>query len=246
MRSRAMDLGSVVHSLVLGGGTEYVVMSPSDFMTKKGTPAETWGAAEAKAAKQEAEARGLIVLDSTTMDKAQEIAARVVDKLTTEFGAWPIGQTEQSIVWQEHTEHGIVWCRARPDILAPELGVIVDLKSSAAGLSDDDLQRTLSYDNGCLLIQAAWQKRGASMVMPVMNGRFEHTHIYIETEPPYEPRIINASVMALVMAERRCLRAAGMFAHCLETNDWPGWQRAIIGPAQWLDTKWMAAEETEG
>lgn len=246
--TKRMDTGSVIHELVLGMGAGFAVINPADYKTKKGEPCKTMGAAEVQAAIAEAKSRGLVVLDPKQNTNAQRAADRLMPKLAEEFGGWPFGAVEQTFIWKEEVELPDgnvipVWCRTRPDFNSPPNAVYGDLKSSAAGLSDDELQRTLSGDNGRTFIQAAWQRRGFVATYPELAGRVDVVHPFIEVEPPYECRIVRLSEAALEMADRRCRRAVEMFAACLASGEWPGWDETRISPAGWLDTKWVAEEE---
>jgi hypothetical protein len=269
--TKRMDLGNVIHAIVLGNGAKFCVIDPSDFFSAKGEPLKGSGK-EHKAAVADAKARGLIVLSRAESVTAQRAAEQLMARLDTEFresGGWPFGEVEQTLVWTEHTEHGPVQCRARPDILAAAHGLICDVKTSAAGLADDDLARSMSAYGGEMFVQAAWQRRGLVANFPElaeqppdvnhnhvrdedgvcsicekMEGRrrVAHMHAFCETEPPFETRIVRASVVALEMADRRCARAVEMFAACRATGAWPGWESTTGMPSAWLEKLWLDDE----
>jgi hypothetical protein len=245
--TRRMDLGTVVHELVLGKGAGFCVIDPAQFLTKKGLPSKSKNTDEYRAARAEATAKGLTVLDPAADAAAQRIAERIVKRLEVFLGKWPIADvTEQTLIWTETIDGAEVWCRTRPDIFVPELGLVVDLKTCGTGLGEDELQRTMSHDDGAFFIQTAWQQRGAVQLFPELAGRIDPlTHIFAETEPPYEPRPVDASAIALQEAKLRCLRAVERFAACLAADDWPAWARTSIQPATWLESKWLQQEESD-
>lgn len=249
--TKRMDLGSVVHELVLGRGSGFCVIDPTSFPTKKGAASKSKNTEGYREAALQARARGLIILDPAQDSKAQRIAEMIIKKLTAVFGAWPLGAvTEQTIIWSEvvsiDRKDVEVWCRTRPDIFAPDLALVTDLKSCGTGLADDDLQRTMSGDDGSMFVQSAWQRRGAVALVPHLAGRLNPTtHVFVETDYPYEPRPIDASQIALQQAERRCLRGVAAFAQCQVSGEWPAWSPGIVSASGWLDSKWTTEEEED-
>lgn len=243
--SKSMDLGSVVHAMLLGSGAQFIARDCSDFATKNGDPAKTWGAAEAKAWKDEQESRGMIVISTDEYAAMSTVRTNIETALAGHFGSWPLGKAEQSIVWQEETPHGLIWCRTRPDVVAWNRALVIDIKTCGTGLSDDDIRRTLSADNGRVVMQGAWQIRGAEAVRPDLAGRFTHVLLFVETAAPYLARAVHTSMVSLEMAKRRCLRAAFMFASCLAADSWPGWSATELGLAPWADARWAADEIQE-
>lgn len=245
---KRLDLGSVVHGLALGKGGEFTVINKGEFETKSGKPAK--GSTDAyKAACADARARGLIVLDDRFSDIAQRMTERITSRLAAMFGEWPIGETECTLIWSERvvTQSGQevdVWCRSRPDIYAPALRLVPDLKTTGNGLSDDDVQRTLSADDGRLLIQAAWQRRGTIALNPTLAGRLDPmTHIFAETSPPYEVSDVDASVISLQQAHNRCSLAIELFAEMIAADTWDAWpRRRIVSAAPWLEARWLDDE----
>lgn len=245
--TKRMDLGNVIHALVLRKGSSFCVIDPTEFLTTKGKPAKapTKEYDEAVAA---AQARGLIVLKSKANTIAQRAAERLIAKLSEEFadfGGWPFGEVERTLIWTEQTAHGSVMCRTRPDILSIEHGIEVDVKSSAAGLSDDGINRSLSADGGAMFVQAAWQRRGLIANFPDLAGRATHRHAFIETEFPYLPRIVRASIMKLELADRRCTRAVEAFALARETGMYGAWPEMVGEGQAWLEKEWIEEEEEE-
>lgn len=244
----AMDVGSAIHSLVLGVGSRICVIDKTKYTTKDGKPAKG-ETAEYKADVAAAKSRGLLVLSPARNVLAKRAAERLRVKLAAEFpecGEFPFGNIEETLIWEEQTEHGPVPCRARPDLNAPEFALIVEAKSSAAGLDQRGIDRSLSANDGAYFVQAAFQRRGMAATYPELAGRIAHVHAWIETTQPYEPRVAPPSTVKLEMADRRITRAIAMFAEWRATGEFSrGWERTIGEGDAWLEREWIADEDKE-
>ncbi len=245
--TKRMDLGSVVHELVLGKGMGFTVIDKREFKTKTGQPAKG-DTAEYKEAVADAKSRGLVVLSSDADKIAQSMANRIAQELESELGIWPLGKTELTLIWSERADVDgqpvDVWFRARPDVLVEENAIGLDLKTVGTGLGDEELQRTMSGDDGKMFVQSALQRRGIVALFPKLRDRLNPvTHIFAETEAPFLVRAKEASRVSLEQADRRITRARDLWARCMVTNEWPKWERGgAIGAAAWLEKTWIEDE----
>jgi len=241
--TKRMDAGAIIHELVLGFGAGFAVIDPANYKTKDGKPAQTLGAAECKAAVAEAKSRGLAVINPKDNEAAQRVKDRISVNFAEEFGEWPTGLREATIVWQEETAHGPVLCRTRPDLIVPDRALVGDIKTTAHDLSDDGVQRLLSANDGATVIQAAWQIRGLSAAMPDLRGRIDHVVYFADLEYPNEVAPVSLSKIALVMADRRCMRGVERYAMLRERGEFDSWAPRIGSLTSWLDSQWTAEEE---
>lgn len=243
--SREMDLGSVVHSLLLGKGSAFTVIDLADFRNKDGSPAKTFGNAQAKAAKEAAEGNGFIVLDPQTHSDAVAIAESAAMALRQKFGAWPIGESERIAIWQRKTAYGPIWCRAMMDHFSHRAATILDPKSTSKSLSDEELTKRIAYDS--LDIQAAWYTEGIEAIHPELTGLVQFIFVFVETAPPFSVRLKPISEGWMTRARFRINRAADVFARCLQTNNWPTWpiDETPLSAPSWLESKWEAEELSE-
>lgn len=239
--SARMDLGSIVHKLVLGKGDDVRVFPFNDWKTKA-----------ARQARDLARAEGC----TPTLERIYARALMIADKakavLAEEFGAWPFGEAEQTFIWSEQvvTRQGdavTVWCRTRPDITdLVTRALVIDVKSTEIVLSDDGVAGRLTEEDGRSLIQAAFQMRGVQAMRPDLAGRLSHCHAFVETKaPPYESRINDTSTADLELANHRCTRAMERYAEMLtDAERGPaGWPRRRLSAREWLMKKWLAEEE---
>jgi hypothetical protein len=252
--TKRMDAGTIVHSLVLGHGSSFIVIDPADYKTKDGKPAKSINAAECQAAIKDAEARGLIVLSPKQSDAVQRTASAIREQIEVDLQR-PIADhvVETTLVWEEKTAHGSVLCRARPDLARVDGDALcVEIKGTEIELDDDGVQRALSSNDGAYFIQAAWQLRGLAANYPRMAGRIAHRHYFGELNYPNLVAPVSASILALEQADRRCRRAVEKFAewraagllnrHTTQLNGWP---ERIGNMAPWLERDWVTAEEEE-
>lgn len=242
--TKAQDLGSIVHSLILGKGAEYKVIDLSNFRNKDGSTAKTFGNAEAKRAKEEAEGNGFIVIDGETFMQAQAIAGSAIEALTKRFGGWPIGQSEVTGIWRRQTAHGEILCRMLMDHWSHRTVTILDVKTSGKSLGDEDLSRSMaSMGND---IQAAFYLEGINTLFPELAGLTQFVFAYVETEPPYACRFVTIRESWLTRARFRVDRAANLFAECLKKDVWPAWSGDVaLSAPGYLESKWEQEELQE-
>jgi len=220
----AMDLGSVVHKLLLGSGPPIVEV-----------PADSWRTAAAKAARDEARAAGKIPLLTADL-RAAEVAAESVWRHETAAALLRMpGRSEQTLIWREPAGPGPVWCRAMLDRW-PEPGpipVIVDVKTTGKGLDDESLARTIweyRYHQ-----QEAWYRRGYAAV----HGQpADFAFVFVSTAPPHLVRVIQLDDAFRADGEARNSAAIGVWAECVASGIWPGHgtEFDLIGPPRWART----------
>lgn len=247
--TRKMDAGSIVHALVLGHGSRFVVIDPTAYRTKDGNPAKG-ETAEYKAEVARARASGLIDLKPKVSEIVDRTSARLREQIERDYGLITDANVEQTLVWEERTPHGLVLCRTRPDLLRlfESSAYCLEVKTSGVDLDDDGVQRLLSASHGGYLIQAAWQLRGINACYPHLAGRVTHIHLFGELQYPNLVAPVSASRLALEQADRRCRRAIERFAEwraegLLERPS--SWEERIGNMAPWLEKAWMTEEEED-
>jgi len=242
--SKAKDFGTIVHSLVLGVGAGFHACDPKDCpaRTKKGDPYKSWayGAAEWK---EEQEEKGIIIMSRKEGARVQSAAESMIRLLRDEYGDWPIGDSEVTLVWQRDTSLGPIWCRARADHLALRHMVVLDPKSTGRGISDRMLQK-MAADDGWH-IQAAWYLEAVEATHPDVDlaGRLTFRFPVVEMAPPYQARFVDLPEAWIHIARQRNDRAAELFAKCLAANDWPAYAPVCSPePPTWMLTEFEAEE----
>ena len=227
--TKEQDLGTVLHKIILGRGEDYKVITGFDDWRKK----------EAQQLRDEARGNGYVPILEKTAAEAAAIAEHAVVALKQRFGSWPIGDSEQTIIWQRATgvnEKPQVWCRALADHLSMRACTIVDIKTTGVGLHDNAIVNKL-VDGAA--VQAAHYLNGIENIDPDNAGTWQFVLFFVETEAPYLCRPITVKGTWRALADQRIDGAVAKFARCLATNEWPGWNADdSLDMPQWAQSRW--------
>lgn len=214
----AFDLGSVVHTLVLGTGWPYVVIDADD-----------WRGKAAREARDQARAAGQTPLLRKDFQTAEDMAEQVLSymwrpdrdsdrrvPLRDVFGHED-GAAEVSMFWTETASDGTpVPCRARVDYLHP--AAMLDVKTARdASLSGfQSSAGGLYYD-----VQAAAYRRALTAITGELAPPFNF--VAVEKEPPFLVGVREYGMDDLSIGERVWLEAVDLWARCTNTDEWPGY-----------------------
>ena len=202
--SKAMELGTVVHGLVLGTGQEVEIL---DF------PNYTSG--DAKKAKAKAITEGKVPQLVHQYAQAKEIACAVMEHPTA--GAlFAEGDAEQSGFWRD-PEFG-VWRRCRWDWITP-YEEVADLKTCASASPYEDIPKAMH--NYGYYLQNAWYRDGFTELFGEEPRDF--LNVFVSTEPPYLITIARLDDKAVSLGRQRCRAALEKFRDCTEAGVWPAW-----------------------
>lgn len=221
--SDKFDLGTAAHSILLEGGEAVVVVDAEDWRTKA-----------AKEAREAAHQEGKAALLRRHFDQAKEMASLARDFIgrTGLKGIFEHGMAEGTVVWQE----GSIWCKARPDLLAP--GICLDYKTTSA-TSPADFMRSSMIQFG-YHIQESWYRRGLKAIgLPV-----EFVFLVQEDTAPYSCYLVDASESMRELAERQIARALDVWSECLANDNWPAYGTGVYtarAPA-WAMTEELSRE----
>jgi hypothetical protein len=223
------DLGSVVHEVILGKGAGYMVIDFADWRTKA-----------AQQARDDARGAGMVPILTKDWARVDIMSQKAVERLNGMGIDLSKNQNECVLAWKE----GDVWLRAMLDSLDMK-GVIYDVKTTGAGLSDGALMRqiaNLGYD-----LSAAFYMRGLTTIHPEIAGRTRFRWIFIETDAPHEVRVIEASGMTMALGEKKVDFAIRKWSHCMATGEWPGYAPTIttLDYPNWAEAQWLEREMTD-
>lgn len=195
----AMDTGSLVHALVLGGGLEFVLVEADDWKTKA-----------AREARDEARANGKVAILARKMDECREVAVRVT---------WAVPEAaddrEMTAVWRS----GETLCRCRWDAFDGGSGIVYDLKvvEDAARAADGRNVVTSGYD-----LRAANQVEAVETLLPGLAGRASFRLIFVESTAPYAVVVAELAGDLLTLGRRKWQRAVESWDRCRTADEWPG------------------------
>ncbi len=222
----AMDKGSIIHGLLLGGGPEIEIIQADNFRTKV--------AQELKAMAYEENKIPILQKDMDTIDEAVENIKEQILGLAPYF--FDDHDSELSIRWE--MDNGVE-TQSRFDWIQPETGRIIDLKS-CSDANPKVLDRKIidfGYD-----IQEALYLQCANKTWPEVAGRFTWEFIFVELESPYMVSVVETDSSMSWLGESKVRRASDKWAGCLKFGVWPGYGRQVVSAPPWA----VSREEMEG
>lgn len=214
--TRAFDVGTAAHRLVLGVGDPLHVIDATDWR-KKATRDEA----------DAARAAGAVPL----LTHEHDLVAAMADALRNHPVAAALlnpargGAAEQTLVWQDQRTG--VWCRARVDWLPdahPDRRYYLPDYKTANAADIESLRRamvTYRYHQ-----QAAWYAEGVRALG--IHPAPEFVFIVQEKQPPYLVTIYYPDAIAMRGADGLNHLARTRWAHCNATGEWPGHATDIV------------------
>jgi hypothetical protein len=188
--TKSMDLGTLVHTLVLGVGVELVVIDCDNWMSPKN-----------RALRDEALAAGKWAVNRTEIAKAEAMAESIRSHPT----AGPLfidGLPEVTLYWTD-PETG-VRMRARLDYLLPDR--IVDLKTTSDGSPEGFAKSCAKY---------GYRESAANYIeghRVLLGFAPEFLLVTVESNEPYRVRVWRFGVADLEVGANRMAEARRLFA----------------------------------
>jgi PDDEXK-like domain of unknown function (DUF3799) len=224
-----VNLGSAVHTMLLGHGDEVVEVRFAD-----------WRKDAAKELGETIVAAGKTPLLTKDYARAEAIADKVRARLRAIVpGALVDGGPEVTMVWQD--EHGCL-CRSRVDWWGPDPLDLIDIKTTKSNLDDDSLSRLIKDG---LDVRAGHYVRGLKALHPELRGKIRYRFVFVQQEEPYDVRVVEMDSTGFEIGQRKAAYAAAIFSHCLEARDWPGYPPTVtqIAYPVYAERTWLAREQ---
>lgn len=248
--TKEMDLGSLVHALLLGSEESIVIVEADNFRTDK-----------AKIARDEAIVRGLTPICRPLYQEVSGIVHRLqfeicnaIDevRLLSEPSTdawqptkWSDFGRELTVLWEEREKPPTLagpadwWpldtrCRCRLDLFLPQYGIIADAKVVSSGYANArKFIRQLNSEDDSGAMQAASYSRGVEAALPHLAGRTRFVFLRVEVQPPYAvvPILVPEGMRSL--GEARWLRGVAGWAKCMASGVWPGPGPAVAHVESW-------------
>lgn len=211
--SRSMEIGTLIHSLVLEGRTDYAVGPQVDRRTKAGK--EDW-----QSFCEDNLGKIIITEDEERIIRGcLDACMPLLERCEFDTEA----DIETSLFWDRDD----VACKGRPDMVSTVAGkpAIVDLKTTNDIKSFNSKFWSFRYD-----VQAAWYQYGLAKAMD-MKEMPEFWFLVVDTEAPHLAQLQLASVELLERANKTIDRELDFFKQCQLIDEWPGLpQMKIIFP----------------
>jgi len=204
-RTKSMELGTVIHTLVLGTGQPLEVIDARD-----------WRSQKAQDQRDKAIANGALPVLAEDMDKASEIHAAV--KSHPLAGAlFDGGDAEQAMFWR-CPEFGI-WKYGRLDYLRwiRHGPAIVDLKSCQSAADDEIARAVAKYG---YYMQDPFYREGVEQITGAYPDFF---FVFVQTQQPYLVNVVRLRDRDVELGRQRCRLAAEIYRDCTASGTWPGY-----------------------
>lgn len=132
----------------------------------------------------------------------------------------PGALVEHSAYWTSYDP--IELCKCRPDLWRPEIGVMLDLKTTADAGRDAFSRSVAAYGYH---VQQAWYHHGWEQA----GGGDVHNFIFlaIEKEPPYAYALYELDAEARAEGAKVMNRALSEYAACKVSGRWPGYPQPV-------------------
>ena len=212
--TKAMDLGTVVHSMILGTGQDVEVL---EFDSRRGN--------DYKAAEVKAIAAGRIPMLKKDHDEAVIIAKAVRDH-DVAGGLFAEGEAETSGFWQD--EETGAWLRMRMDWLTWFDGTptIVDLKTTA-DVSPDEFARSVhkyGYHR-----QDPHYRDGWAAALGCDPDDIDFVFAVVDVNDPNLVMVYRLDDEAVSLGREQNKIAREIYRDCTESGNWPAWDDGIAG-----------------
>lgn len=214
------DAGHIVHTLVLGTGSEIKVLDHDSYRTKA-----------AQEERDDARAAGLVPILRDKYQPLKDTAEAVLAEPLARALLEREGQQEVSLFAQD--EETGVWLRGRIDHLPSPVQrrtIGVDLKTSADANPREFANGAARYGYD---VQAEWYRHLITATRGDEDPAF--VFIVVEKEPPHLVSVIELDRDFRDLGKRRMRRAINLYHQCRESGRWPGYASAVahIGPPKW-------------
>lgn len=224
----AMDTGTLLHGMLLGGGPEIVAID-----------ADSWRKDATKAKRDDALAAGKLPILAHKLEVVQAVAEGIRGELLAIGHDYADASCEVTALWTS----GGCPCRARIDALFGGCD-IDDFKSTQDALAASDSGNIVR--NG-YHVQAAAYVDAIETLKPALAGRVTFSLTFAETARPYGVIRVEVAGSMLELGRRRWNRAKAVWAECLRTDKWPGYPREVQRPEapQWALMQDMEEQMTK-
>jgi hypothetical protein len=220
-----MDVGTAAHALFLEGENKIVRM-----------PYTAYRSNEAKAARNEVLAAGLIPLKPPQYDAAMYVV-EALEHFRNRTGLFTKGKPEQTLIWDE----GDLWCRCRVDWLPDDPAApLLDLKTTG-GLATVSGWGKTCWQFGADL-QGAMYPRGCEF----LRGEAPDGVLFVvvENDRPCAIRVFGLDPVAIEVGQTKAAAARAVWMQCLHAQQWPGYplQPEWLMPPPWIVRQWEEAK----
>lgn len=221
--SRAVDVGTVAHQLLLEGNEDGVVL----------VDAKDWRTNAAKEAREDAYQNGKTPLLVHQIDDVRRMvgSVRAYVEQTELAGVFGTGQAELTIDWEDYG----IDCKARPDYLTDRWHISVKTTPGSAEPQSWARRQMASsgYDFGLMFYDRGLRANGIKV---------QHRLLVIEQNAPYGASLLALSGSKRDIYETIVDHSIQLWKDCLQTATFPGYSAETYKAEA---TQWEIAEVEE-
>lgn len=230
--TRAKEIGTAVHKLVLGRGGELLVIDAADY---KGGVAKT--------ARATAMAEGMCPILRPDHEKAGAIALAMSQQLAQVHDCHGFNAAASEVVGIAHDPTG-AWLRCMMDKFEDrgDSAIIWDLKTGDQSAEPSTLGRRIA--NMGYEVQAALYERVMLTLRPDLAGRLTFRWVFVENEHPHLISVGELDNAGLEIGRKKVAAALSLWNRCLRDDNWPGYpaQIVIAEYPPFAESAWLARE----
>ncbi len=230
--TRAKEIGSAAHKLILGQGAEIQIIDAADYRTP-----------EARRQRTAASEAGRIAILAPDLQKAERLAnyadarlasipdcegfhaatAELVGIVQDPSGAWLRIMMDR---FEDRGSHAIIW----------------DVKTGDQPAAPHVLGRRI--ESMGMEVQAALYVRAVELLIPRLAGRVRFRWIFIENDLPHAVTVAEADGVTLGIGARKLALALSRWNTACRSDQWPGYPARIVHPEYpgWAEQRWLERE----
>jgi PDDEXK-like domain of unknown function (DUF3799) len=215
--SRAMEKGTLVDQLVLGGANFHVIDARYKSGPRKGEPVTDMAGGDAPAQAAEARSKGMVPVLPDDLEKAQALAGAIKSRLLMEGIELDKCSKQEYVEWT--TAEGVE-AAGTPDLVFGSF--TIDLKVGHTA-NPDKLEQHV-FDQG-------WHLQGAAYQEATKGSR--HYLVCAETKSGADCiTIVPLSPAYIDLGMRAWRRAQHIWVQCWTTNEWPEYTARPLQPTK--------------
>ena len=218
----------------LGNAGHIAVLEPETFEARVYRGPEDRRGNKWKDAQEYCQIDGKVLLTSGDYDKALMIRDAIhADALLNSVIQSSAARVENSAFWTD--EGTSTLCRCRPDLWRPDMGLVIDLKTTTNASADKFSRSVLDYGYHA---QEAFYSEGMAASGNAIEG---FLFLAVEKKDPFAFAIYELPPSIVADGAAKMRRALGIYAECERTDTWPGYSSGVTE----LTFKKWAYSETE-
>lgn len=209
----------------IGNATHLLVLEPHLFeQSVRRIPMDSYRTKEAQQMRDEAREAGLLPLITKQQEQVDGMRASLLNDPIAQFALKNGIEVERSMFARDPEFEG-VWVKCRPDILPASRHYLADLKTTTDA---DPSAFSNAIANYGYHQQAAWYRWVVELVMGYRASAFYF--LVVSKSPPYLVTTVQIDDEAIAWGEILNRYARGIFAWCLEHDQWPSFTPDITQP----------------